>query len=123
MFYDEHFEKRWPNCGKAAQSKHLIVSRSRAARHTRQLMRNVDRQNTPTAYNAPMLFIETSIFTKEIQYLLPDDNYRILQTALMLRPDAGSLIKGSGGLRKIRWNLPGAGKRGSLRVIYYLSPP
>ena len=75
------------------------------------------------AYNAIMLFIETSIFTKEIECLLPDDNYRMLQTALMLRPDAGSLIKGSGGLRKIRWNLPGTGKRGALRVIYYWSPP
>ena len=75
------------------------------------------------AYNMCVLFIETSIFTKEIQCLLPDDNYRMLQTALMLRPDAGSLIKGSGGLRKIRWNLPGTGKRGALRVIYYWSPP
>ena len=46
----------------------------------------------------------------------------MLQTALMLRPDAGKLIKGSGGLRKIRWNLPGTGKRGALRVIYYLCP-
>ncbi|MBU1054453.1 MAG: type II toxin-antitoxin system RelE/ParE family toxin [Proteobacteria bacterium] len=70
-----------------------------------------------------MLFIETTIFTKEIHRLTTDDNYRMLQTALMLRPDAGSLIKGSGGLRKIRWNLPGLGKRGALRVIYYLNLP
>lgn len=70
-----------------------------------------------------MLFIEPTIFTREIQRLTTDDNYRMLQTALMLRPDAGSLIKGSGGLRKIRWNLPGVGKRGALRVIYYWNPP
>jgi len=70
-----------------------------------------------------MIFIETSIFTKEIQRLLPDDDYRMLQTALMLRPDTGRLIRGSGGLRKIRWSLPGAGKGGALRVIYYWSPP
>jgi len=70
-----------------------------------------------------MIFIETSIFTKEIQRLLPDDKYRMLQTVLMLRPDAGTLIQGSGGLRKIRWSLPGKGKRGALRVIYYWSPP
>jgi len=70
-----------------------------------------------------MIFIETSIFTKEIQRLLPDDKYRMLQTVLMLRPDAGNLIRGSGGLRKIRWGLPGKGKRGALRVIYYWSPP
>ena len=51
--------------------------------------------------------------------MLPDDNYKQLQTALMLRPDAGDLIHGTGGLRKIRWNLPHKGKRGSLRVIYF----
>jgi mRNA-degrading endonuclease RelE of RelBE toxin-antitoxin system len=66
-----------------------------------------------------VVFIETSIFTKEIKRLLPDDNYKQLQTALMLRPDAGDLIRSTGGLRKIRWNLPYKGKRGSLRVIYY----
>jgi len=70
-----------------------------------------------------MIFIETSIFTKEIQRFLQDDDYRMLQTALMLRPDAGKLIRGSGGLRKIRWSLPTTGKRGALRVIYYWSPP
>ena len=75
------------------------------------------------AYNAFMIFIETSLFTKEIQRLLPDDNYRMLQSVLMLRPDAGSVIRGSGGLRKIRWSVPGSGKRGALRVIYFWSPP
>jgi hypothetical protein len=75
------------------------------------------------AYNPIMIFIETSIFTKEIQRNISDDSYRMLQAVLMLRPDAGSLIRGSGGLRKIRWNLPGTGKRGALRVIYYWNPP
>ena len=70
-----------------------------------------------------MIFIETSTFTKETQRLIPDDMYRMLQSALMLRPDAGSLIRGGSGLRKIRWNLPGSGKRGSLRIIYYWDPP
>jgi hypothetical protein len=53
-----------------------------------------------------MRSIVISVFKKEIQRLLPDDNYRMLQTALMLGPDAGSLIRRSGGLREIRWNLP-----------------
>ena len=75
------------------------------------------------AYGGSMVFKETSIFTKEISRFLPDVDYRMLQTALMLRPDAGDVIRGSGGLRKIRWNLPGRGKRGSLRVIYYWDPP
>ena len=70
-----------------------------------------------------MVFVETSIFTREIQRLLPDESYRMLQAVLMLRPAAGSVIRGSGGLRKIRWNLPGSGKRGALRVIYFWSHP
>jgi hypothetical protein len=41
----------------------------------------------------------------------------------MIRPSAGSLIKGSGGLRKIRWKSSGEGKRGGLRIIYYWDPP
>ena len=70
-----------------------------------------------------MIFIETSVFTKEIKHLLPDDEYRMLQTAVMFRPDAGNIIRGGSGLRKIRWNLPGQGKRGALRIIYYWDPP
>lgn len=70
-----------------------------------------------------MIFIETSVFTREIRALLPDAEYRMLQTALMYRPDAGDIIRGGGGLRKVRWSLPGRGKRGALRVIYYWDPP
>ncbi len=70
-----------------------------------------------------MIFIETSVFTREIRRLLPDEEYRRLQTALMFRSDAGDIIRGGGGLRKMRWNLPGMGKRGALRVIYYWDPP
>jgi len=47
----------------------------------------------------------------------------MLQTAVMFWPDAGDLIKGSGGLQRIHWNRPGRGKRGALRVIYYRNPP
>lgn len=70
-----------------------------------------------------MLFIETPIFTKQIKGLLPDSEYRKLQEALLMRPEAGDLIRGSGGLRKIRWRAPGTGKRGGLRVIYYWDVP
>ena len=68
-------------------------------------------------------FVETPVFTKEITRLLPDDSYRRLQFALFLRLEAGDLIRGSGGLRKIRWEIPGRGKRGGLRVIYYWDVP
>jgi hypothetical protein len=70
-----------------------------------------------------MLFIETPIFTSAIQSLLPDDYYRDLQRDMAIRPEAGIIIKGSGGLRKIRFNLKGIGKRGGLRVIYYWDQP
>jgi len=46
-----------------------------------------------------------------------------MQQAILVRPEAGNLIHGSGGLRKLRWNRPGTGKRGSLRVIFYWDAP
>lgn len=66
-----------------------------------------------------MHFIETPVFTKVIVELLDDAEYRLMQLALVQRPDLGATIPRSGGLRKFRWALPGKGKRGSLRVIYY----
>lgn len=69
-----------------------------------------------------MRFVETPIFTKVITRVIGDDEYRSLQIALMLRPEQGPVIRGTGGLRKVRWARPGAGKRGGLRVIYYWAP-
>jgi len=62
---------------------------------------------------------ETSVFTRQVQELLSDEEYRGLQTALANRPNADSVIVGSGGLRKLRWATKGKGKRGGSRVIYY----
>jgi hypothetical protein len=69
-----------------------------------------------------MRFVETSVFTKRVKDLLPDEDYRTLQVALLLRPEQGPLIKGAGGLRKVRWAPKGVGKRGGVRVIYYWRP-
>ena len=66
-----------------------------------------------------MVFIETSVFTRQVQQLLIDEEYRQLQTVLVIRPDAGVMIPGSGGLRKLRWAASGRGKRGGARLIYY----
>ena len=66
-----------------------------------------------------MRFVETSVFTAQVKDLLDDNEYRALQSALLLRPEQGALLRGSGGLRKVRWGARGAGKRGGIRVIYY----
>lgn len=78
---------------------------------------------TPLTYSWAMLFIETPIFTKQVKELLPDEEYRKLQEALLMRPEAGNLIPGGGGLRKIRWRIRSKGKRGGLRIIYYWDIP
>ncbi len=66
-----------------------------------------------------MIFIETPVFERLRDSYLDDDHYRLLQVTLMARPDAGDVIRGSGGVRKIRWAIGGRGKRGGIRVIYY----
>ena len=66
-----------------------------------------------------MVFVETPIFTAEVQALLSDEDYAALQQHLVAQPTAGDVIAGTGGLRKIRWTTMGRGKRGGTRVIYY----
>jgi len=67
-----------------------------------------------------MVIIETPIFTKQLLATLSEEEYRLFQAALLDRPDSGKVIPGSGGLRKLRWGMEGRGKRGGVRVIYYL---
>lgn len=66
-----------------------------------------------------MIFIEASTFTKLLPKYLSDDEYRGLQSYLMQKPDAGDIVKGAGGIRKVRWASDGKGKSGGVRVIYY----
>jgi len=63
--------------------------------------------------------VETPIFTRKIKVVLSDNEYSKLQWALVINPEAGALIPGGRGLRKLRWVIPGKGKRGGLRIIYY----
>jgi len=67
-----------------------------------------------------MEFIETSLFTSLIYDYLSEDEYLDLQVYLLQHPDSGKIIRGSDGVRKIRWTSKGKGKSGGIRVIYYL---
>lgn len=64
-------------------------------------------------------FIESSLFSERVIEYLTDEAYANLQWFLIALPDAGDLIVGSGGMRKLRWPLPGRGKRGGARIVYY----
>lgn len=65
-------------------------------------------------------FVETKLFTRLIDEYLSDDEFAALQLYMIVNPEAGDLIKGSGGVRKLRWSGSGRGKRRGIRVIYYL---
>ena len=65
------------------------------------------------------VFISAQIFDKRWAELgLNDENLRQLQSFLMKKSNAGDIIKGTGGLIKLRWNLPNTGKSGGVRVLY-----
>ena len=69
-----------------------------------------------------MEFIEAPAFSKYVHDYLQDHDYASLQQYLVQSPEAGDVIPGTGGLRKLRWRdqARGKGKRGGLRIIYYL---
>ncbi len=68
-----------------------------------------------------LIFIETPTFSRVLPEYLDDEGFRDLQQSLIAQPDAGQLIPGTGGFRKLRWQdeRRGKGRRGGLRVIYY----
>ena len=75
---------------------------------------------TPLAYKMQgMEFIETPTFTRLVTQLLTDDEYREMQNVLMEDPERGDIIKGGGGIRKLRHAVQGRGKSGGVRAIYY----
>lgn len=65
-------------------------------------------------------FIETSVFSSFRKELMDDDEFRQLQTYLLEAHERGDTISHTGGCKKIRWSRSGMGKRGGVRVIYYV---
>jgi len=65
-------------------------------------------------------FIESSAFERVCPAYLDDDEYAELQEFMMQSPEAGQVVPGSGGVRKLRWTRPGMGKRGGLRIIHFV---
>ena len=69
-----------------------------------------------------MEVIETFTFTSQITCLLSDEDYNKFQSRIATNPQLGALIKGGGGIRKVRIAVGSRGKRGGARVIYYWAP-
>lgn len=65
-------------------------------------------------------FVETPLFTRLVGEYFTDQEYTALQIALAKNPELGDVIPGSGGVRKVRWGVHGRGKRGGVRVIYFV---
>lgn len=69
-----------------------------------------------------MIFVELPVFTRVAADLFDDEALQSIQEILLADPEVGDVIPGGGGLRKLRVPLPGRGKRGGARVIYYWWP-
>jgi mRNA-degrading endonuclease RelE of RelBE toxin-antitoxin system len=62
---------------------------------------------------------ETESFRRKVGQLLSENEKDELIAYMSMHPNAGVLIKGTGGIRKLRWARSGRGKSGGVRVIYY----
>ncbi len=78
---------------------------------------------TRIAYSTLIVFVELTPFGAFRDEYWTDDDLRALQSFLLVSPDAGDLIRGGAGLRKLRRSAQGRGKRGGARVIYYWHVP
>src|ERR1035438_4216494 len=66
-----------------------------------------------------MTVVETREFLRHAERLMPDSERQELVAFIGSNPEAGEMIPETGGVRKLRWALPGRGKRGGARVVYY----
>jgi hypothetical protein len=63
--------------------------------------------------------IESPVFSKYWPDYWSEEERGVFAAWLAEHPDAGDVVPGSGGVRKVRWSRSGQGKRGGVRVIYY----
>lgn len=62
---------------------------------------------------------ETTIFSADAKSILSDLERSEFVSWIAVNPDAGAVIPGSGGCRKVRWARSGMGKSGGARIIYF----
>ena len=78
----------------------------------------------PIGYHKRMFTVrEFGDFYKDAVALLGEDGYEELVAYIALNPEAGDVIRGSGGFRKLRFKRPGTGKSGGVRTIYFFYTP
>ena len=58
--------------------------------------------STPMTYVFSVVFVETSLFTRLLGTYLSDEEYAALQSYLIAHPEGGAILRGSGGIRKVR---------------------
>ncbi len=72
-----------------------------------------------TAAHSSVRIFATRTYERAIRKLLPEADRRAMEAAIIADPGASPVIRGTGGLRKLRWAGSGRGKRGGIRTIYY----
>lgn len=67
----------------------------------------------------PVTVAETQVFARSAEKLWSEDERAELVDFVAHNPEAGDVIPGTGGVRKLRWARAGGGKRGGARVVYF----
>ncbi len=62
---------------------------------------------------------ETTEYARRARKLLSEQERAALISYLAAHPEAGDVMEGTGGVRKVRWAREGKGKSGGVRVIYF----
>ena len=63
--------------------------------------------------------IETPVYSRKAERILSEEERDAFAVYISGNPNAGVIVRGSGGIRKVRWAFQGSGKRGGVRVIYF----